>query len=98
MITAKALKVALVLDPAAIAAFRLSPGDIRTVLSISVAGRVVTADIATKSIRKAAAAIGEHGADGVACVLQGKLQADDTLTEAGLAAQLKTPPVAKAAA
>jgi hypothetical protein len=98
MLTARALKVALVLDPAAVAAFRFSPGDIRTVISISVAGRTVTADIASKSIRKAATTIAEHGADGVACVLQGKLQADDTLAEAGLAVQLKAPPAAKAAA
>ena len=98
MLTARALKCVLVLDPTAIAAFRLPTGDVRTILSITVAGRTVTADIASKSIRKAAATIAEHGVDGVAFVLQGKLQADDTLTEAGLAVQLKTPPVAKAAA
>jgi hypothetical protein len=95
MLTAKALKVALVLDPAAIQAFRVPNGDIRTTIAINVAGRTVTADLASKSIRKAAATIAEHGVNGVVCVLQGKLQADDTPAEAGLAAQIKTPPVAE---
>ena len=78
MLTAKALMVALVLaplsetqrcaprlvlDPAAVAAFRVPNGDIRTTITINVAGRTVTADLASKSIRKGAATIGEHGAD-----------------------------------
>jgi hypothetical protein len=98
MLTAKALKCVMVLDPAAVQAFRLPPGDIRTTISINVGGRVVTADLASKSIRKCTAAITEHGADGVAVVLQGKLRHDNSLDEAGLVAQVKTPPVAKAAA
>ncbi len=113
MLTAKALMVALVLaplsetqrcaprlvlDPAAVAAFRVPNGDIRTTITINVAGRTVTADLASKSIRKGAATIGEHRADAVAVVLQGKLQADNSLAEAGLSVQLKAPAVAEKAA
>jgi hypothetical protein len=98
MLIAKALKVTLVLDPAAVVAFRVPNGDLRTTITISVGGRTVTADLASKSIRKAITAIGEHGVDGVACVLQGKLRADNTIDEAGLVVQPRTPPVAKAAA
>ena len=94
----RALQTRLVLDPAAVAAFRVPNGDIRTTITINVAGRTVTADLASKSIRKGAATIGEHGADAVAVVLQGKLQADNSLAEAGLSVQLKAPAVAKAAA
>ena len=98
MLIARALKCVLVLDPAAVQAFRVPNGDIRTTIPISVAGRTVAADLASKSIRKAATAIAEHGAEAVACVLQGKLLAGDVLSEAGLAVQLRTPAAAKVAA
>jgi hypothetical protein len=98
MLSAKALKTVLVLDPAAVQAFRLPPGDIRTTITINVAGRTVTADLASKSIRKCAAAIAEHGVDGVAVVLQGKLLSGDVLSEAGLVVQLKAPAVVEKAA
>jgi hypothetical protein len=51
--------------------------------------RKLTADIATKSLRKAQTAIREAGADGVALVLQGCLLEGDIVAEAGLSAQPK---------
>jgi hypothetical protein len=57
---------------------------------VNVAGRTVVADLNAKSVRKAITAIRTAGVDGVACILQGKLNADDTLGEAGLSVQLKT--------
>jgi hypothetical protein len=66
-------------------------GSARTVLNIRLPDRSVSADLASKSIRKAQAAIDEHGADGVACIIQGKLVAGDRIAEAGLVAQVKAP-------
>jgi ribosomal protein S3 len=57
----------------------------------------VSADINAKSVRKAAATIGEHGPDGVAVIIQGKL-VGDTIAEAGIVAQPKVRPQTAAAA
>jgi hypothetical protein len=86
-LNAKALKVTMVLNPAEVAAVP-APATSRVKLSIDVDGRCVTADIASKSLRKAQATIAEHGADNVAAILQGKLQGN-TVVEAGLVAQPK---------
>jgi ribosomal protein S3 len=51
----------------------------------------VTADVAAKAIRKAKATIAEHGADGVALLVQGKLNGSNEVVEAGLVAQVKAP-------
>ena len=53
----------------------------------------MTAEIAAKSLRKAQTAIREAGADNLALVLQGRLTGD-TIAEAGLSAQPKTPKAA----
>jgi hypothetical protein len=66
------------------------------VLTIAVAGRTVTADVAAKALRKAKATIAEHGVEQVALILQGKLDGNAVL-EAGLVAQPKTPKPAVAA-
>jgi hypothetical protein len=104
-LNARAIKVTIVLDPSELARLAVPEGQPRVTLSIRVGGeisvggaRIVTADIAAKSVRKAQVAIREHGAAGVAVILQGKLVADDQIAEAGLVAQVKTPrPVAAAA-
>ena len=93
-LTAKSLKVAMTLDAAAVQAIPAIDGAVRTIITITVAGRTVSADLATKSIRKAHITLAEHGLNGVVCVLQGKLQGDNTLADAGLAAQVKAQPVA----
>jgi hypothetical protein len=97
MLIAKAIKATLVLNPAEVAAMRVPEGQ-RVVLTIDADGRKVSADIACKSLRKAIAAIAEHGVEGCAVILQGKLRPGDVLAEAGLVVQPKVrPPVAAAA-
>jgi predicted O-methyltransferase YrrM len=54
---------------------------------VTVAGRVVTADLNAKSVRKAISTIRENGVENVACALQGKLLADNSVSEAGVTAQ-----------
>jgi hypothetical protein len=87
----KAIKATIPLDPARLLDLRIGQGDVRTVLTIDAGGRRVTADLASKSIRKAQATIREHGVDGTFCAIQAKLAAGDVLTEAGLLAQVKAP-------
>ena len=97
-LTAKALKVTMVMDPNQVVNIPTPEGKPRCMIRVSVAGRVVTADLNAKSVRKAIATIREAGPDNVACILQGKLLADNSIAEAGLAAQLKTPKPAEAPA
>jgi hypothetical protein len=63
-------------------------------LRIRLPDRTVTAEIATKSLRKAQTAIRDAGADNIALLLQGRLVAGDVIAEAGLSAQPKTPKAA----
>ena len=90
VLTTRALKCTVLLDPAEIQSLVMVDGQPRVSLHVRTAdGRTVTADIAAKAVRKAQAAIAEHGTDGVAALLQGKLGRDDVLLEAGLVAQVK---------
>jgi hypothetical protein len=96
-INARSIKCTLVLDAAELLNIAVpDAGPQRITLSIQTPDRTVTADLASESIRKAQAAIRENGADGVACVLQGKLAgpAGDQIIEAGLVAQPKGPSAA----
>jgi hypothetical protein len=90
-LSATKLKVTLVLKPAELLAVPTPEGQARVVLQIKLPDRTVKADIATKSLRRAQAAIREAGADNVAIILQGTLATGDILTEAGLSAQPRTP-------
>jgi hypothetical protein len=72
-VTGRAHKATVVLDSAEIAALRVPDGLPRTTLRIKVGGRDVSADIATKSLRKAIATIREAGVDGCVALIQGKL-------------------------
>jgi hypothetical protein len=94
-LTAKSLKATLVLNAAEVATLPTPAGQSKSIVQIAVGDRLVTADLNTKSLRRVVTAIKESGADAVAVVLSGKLEADDTLTDAGIAA---TPRVPKAAA
>jgi hypothetical protein len=67
-------------------------------LTVRLPDRTITTDLASKSIRKAQAIIDEHGVDGTACILQGRLLAGDVLAECGLVAQPKKKPEPVAAA
>lgn len=57
----KALKCTMVLDPAALVGLAVPEGQSRVTLHITPGGfnRVVTADIAAKSVRRAVAAVAE---------------------------------------
>ena|SRR5690348_8177126 len=91
-LTAKSLKVTLVLSPAEVLTLSAPDGQPRCIVRVNVSGRTLTADLNAKSVRKAIATIKEAGAENVACILQGKLEANDVLAEAGLAVQLKVKP------
>jgi hypothetical protein len=92
-LTARAIKCNVALDPKELAALP-DPKTARVMLRIAVGGRVVVADVNSKAVRKAKVTIAAHGADGVICFVQGRLESGDVVAEAGLAAQ---PKVAKSA-
>jgi hypothetical protein len=97
-LTARTLKCTAVLDASELAALSV-PDTTRVTLQVTVAGgRVVTCDVASKSIRKCKAVISEHGASNVALIVQGKMGNGNEVLEAGLTAQVKTPKPAAAAA
>lgn len=87
VLNARSLKAVVVLDPAELAAMADSAGQ-RVVLTINAGGRTLGADVASKSFRKARLAIAEHGVEGVAAIVQGKL-VGDTISEAGLMVTVK---------
>ena len=93
-VTARAIKVTIPLDAAAIAMLPL-PDQQRVELVVGCDGLRYTANIATKSLRKAKSTIGANGADKVFVGLQGKLKGNE-IVEVGLVAQIKaTQDVAK---
>jgi hypothetical protein len=96
---AKKLKVMTLLDPAAFVALGAiaEPAPARALVTVTGPSWSVRADIATKSLRRAQAAIREHGPDGVVLLLQGTLAANGVIEEAGLAAQPKLKPALAAA-
>jgi len=89
--TSRSLKTTLVLDATSFAGLKVPDGQSRVLVEVEVAGRTVTASINAKSVRKAAAIVAEHGPDMVAVILQGALAVDNTLTDAGITAQVKQP-------
>jgi hypothetical protein len=93
---AKKLKVTLVLESAPFVQMGVPPDNAptRTIISVNVGGRTVTADIATKAVRKTVKQLLEHGAQNVTLLLQGELNAKDEVESAGLAAQVKAQPAA----
>src|SRR5260370_40373991 len=90
--TARKRKVTMVIDAAPFAAPSAVPDNApaRTEITISVGGRTVSADLATKSVRKAVKTLTEHGPDAVVLIIQGVLAADDRM-QAGITAQGKVP-------
>ena len=91
--TARKLKVTAMLDTAPFVALRIVPDNApsRTEITITVGGRTVSADLATKSVRKAVKTLIEHGPDSVVLILQGALSSDNRIEEAGITAQVKVP-------
>jgi hypothetical protein len=94
--TARKLKVTMVIDAAPFAAPRAVPDNApaRIDITVSVGGRTVSADLATKSVRKAVKTLIDHGADNVVLILQGALSADNRIEDAGITAQIKVPAAA----
>jgi hypothetical protein len=88
---AGALKVTLVLDAAQLAEVTLPDGAGPQKFRITVGERRVTGRLNAKGLRKATALIAEHGVEKVAVIVQGKLEAGDEITEAGLMATVKGP-------
>jgi hypothetical protein len=97
-LTAKTMKATVVLDAAEMAGLTVPNGAKTFPITVAVAGRTLRAELNPKTLRKCLTQIAEAGPDGVALVLQGKLEAGDVLAEAGLTAQIKTPKPAAAAA
>jgi hypothetical protein len=69
-----------------------------TVLTVELAGLTLRANIATRSLRRAVAAIRDHGVDGLTLTLQGDLTGSGVLEEARLAVQPKAKPAEQPAA
>jgi hypothetical protein len=89
-LAARAIKLTIVLDGAAVAAIAVPDGG-RPRIVVSAAGRRLTAELNPKTLRKTVATIREHGPDQVAVMLQGKLAAGDVIEEGAITAQVKTP-------
>ena len=91
--TARKLKVTIVIDAAPFVALRAVPDNApaRTDIAVTVGGRTVSADLATKSVRKAVKTLTEHGPDAVVLIIQGVLTSDNRIEEAGITAQVKVP-------
>jgi hypothetical protein len=90
-LSARALKVTLVLDPMQIAEVTLPPAAGPQKFRIAVGERRLTGQVNAKGLRRALALIAEHGGEKVAVILQGKLEEGDVVSECGLVAQLKGP-------
>jgi hypothetical protein len=86
-VTARAIKVSVPLDPAAIGMLPLSDRE-RVELAVSCDGQQYATSVSTKSLRKAKNAIAANGADAVFVMLQGKLKGNEII-ECGLIAQVK---------
>lgn len=82
------LKVVAVLNPAELADLVVPDGQPRFLLTIRLPAGVVTADLATKSVRRAIAMVREHGAENMAAIVQGRLSGSQ-IAEAGLSVQPK---------
>jgi hypothetical protein len=89
--TARKLKVTAIVDATPFAALRAIPDNAppRTELTIAIDGRTVTADLSTRSVRKAVKTLTDNGSDNVVLILQGVLTPSNRIEEAGIVAQVK---------
>ena len=93
-LTARSVKVTLVLNPAEAAAVLRPFADTankRIGVTIAVDGHRLKADFAPKAVRKVLALVEEHGPEGVAMLIQGKLVSGGNVIEASLVAQPRAP-------
>jgi hypothetical protein len=87
MLSANKLKCTLVLRADELLTQAAPDGTPRVVLKIKLPDRVLSADIASKSLRRAQTTIRDLGNENVACLLQGNLVANDVISDAGLSVQ-----------
>jgi hypothetical protein len=97
ILNAKSLKATIVLDPVEVLSVPVKDGLSKIALKVAVGGRTISAEVNAKSLRRCIATVRDLGPDAVAVVLQGKLEANGVLVEAGIAAMPKTPKAATAA-
>jgi hypothetical protein len=88
-LTAKAIKLTLVVDGAAFADFRAPNGPDRVRFRLQAGTRRLAGELNPKTVRKVIATIAEHGPEAVAVVIQGKLGDGDVVEEAGITVQVK---------
>jgi hypothetical protein len=88
-LTARALKITVPLDPAEVRALHIPDNQTRAQLVITCEGKVYTADIATKALRKAKGTIAANRVENVFAMVQGKLKGNNEIVECGLVAQVK---------
>lgn len=91
---ARKLKITAVLDAAPFMKFGVPPDNAppRTNLVVTVSDRMLHADVATKSVRKAVKTLLEHREQNITLMIQGSLVADNRVEEAGITAQVKVQP------
>jgi hypothetical protein len=92
MLRVSRLKVSTALDPAELIAIAAPADRSRVSLRIRGPDRIITAEIAAKSLRRAQTAIRVAGTGNITVMLQGVLAAGDVIAEAGLSAQPKSTP------
>jgi hypothetical protein len=96
-VTARALKVTIPLDAMEVRTLPDPGGQARCQLAIACDGKIYTADIASKSLRKAKSTIAASGVENTFAMIQGKLKGNE-IVDCGLVAQVKTPKPAAASA
>jgi hypothetical protein len=90
MLTAKSAKLTLVLDPAEVAAWAVPEGQKHFKFKVRYLDAHVEVQLSTKGARKTVSIVKELGVDGVAVIIQGKLNVGKTtisIEEAGILAQ-----------
>ena len=89
-LSARAIKTTVPLDAMEVRSLPDPGGQARCQLAITFDGKVYTADIATRALRKAKSTIAASGVENVFAMVQGKLKGNEII-ECGLVAQVKTP-------
>jgi hypothetical protein len=91
--TSRKLKVTAVIDSAPLAALKAIPDNAppRCELVVKVDGQNFTADISSKTLRKAVRTLTESGIANCTCIIQGTLAGNDRIEEAGLVCNVKEP-------
>ena len=88
-LTARSLKLTIVLDPAQLMAVTVPEGSGPLPFAVAVGGRRVTGQLNPRTLRRVLNTLVEHGPEKVAVVLQGRLETGVVLAEAGITAQVR---------